>query len=70
VEIAAWMKIEEVIRRYPETIPVFSRYGFVCLDCGAAEFDSIERGAIVHGFDLDQVLRELNATVAQRGAGE
>jgi hybrid cluster-associated redox disulfide protein len=67
MEITAFMKIEEVVRRYPETIRVFDRYGVACLECCGAEVDSVERGARIHGIDLDQLLRELNACLAGRG---
>ncbi len=66
MEITRWMKIEEIVRRFPETIPVFDRYGVACLDCCAAEFDDVERGARVHGIDADELLRDLNACVAAR----
>jgi hybrid cluster-associated redox disulfide protein len=66
VEISGSMKIEEVIRRYPETIPVFDSYGVACLDCSAAEYDDVEHGAKVHGIDVDQLLRDLNACLAGR----
>jgi len=66
VEITGWMKIEEVIRLYPETIRVFDRYGVACVDCCAAEVDTIERGAKVHGIDPDGFVRDLNACLAAR----
>ena len=67
MEITGWMKIEEVLLRYPETFPVFARHGFACLDCSAAEYDNVERGAIVHGIDPEQLVRELNACLVGRG---
>ena len=68
MEITRWMKIEEIVRRYPETIPVFDRYGVVCVECCGAEVDSVERGAIIHGLDLEQFLRDLNACLVGRAA--
>ena len=67
MEITGWMKIEEVIRRYPETIAVFDRYGVAFTDCCAAEVDNVERGAIVHGISPEALLRDLNACLAKRG---
>ena len=55
------MTIQTVVETYPETIPVFSRHGIACLDCSAAEYDSVEQGALVHDVDTDQLVRELNA---------
>ena len=64
--ITAGMKIDNVVRQYPETVGVFSRYGVGCLGCCAAEYDDIEYGARVHGLNLEQLLRELNETVTVR----
>ncbi len=47
------MLIEEIVRNYPETIPVFEQYGFGCLGCRAALFENIEQGAKVHGIDAE-----------------
>ncbi|HLC20629.1 MAG TPA: DUF1858 domain-containing protein [Candidatus Methylomirabilis sp.] len=64
--VTAEMKIDNVVRQYPETVKVFSRYGVGCLGCSAAEYDDIAHGARVHGVNLDQLLRELNETVSFR----
>ena len=65
MEITRWMKIEEVVQRYPETIAVFDRYGVACLGCCAAEVDSVERGAKIHGIDVDELVRDLNACLVR-----
>ncbi len=63
VRITAEMKIDNVVRQYPEIVGVFGRYGVACLGCCAAEIDDIAYGARVHGVNLEQLLRELNETV-------
>jgi hybrid cluster-associated redox disulfide protein len=57
------MTIEEVIRRYPETIPVFRRFGLDCMDCQIAAFEAVEHGAGVHQVDVAELLAELNRAV-------
>lgn len=54
------MTIEEVIRRYPETIPVFRKFGLDCLECQIAQFEQLEHGAGVHKVDVEKLLDELN----------
>lgn len=54
------MTIEEVIRRYPETIPVFRKFGLDCLECQIAQFEQLEHGAGVHKVDVEKLLEELN----------
>ncbi|HEY5513465.1 MAG TPA: DUF1858 domain-containing protein [Geomonas sp.] len=54
------MTITEILRRYPETLPVFERYGLDCYDCQIAEFEQLEHGATVHKVDINELVAELN----------
>jgi hybrid cluster-associated redox disulfide protein len=54
------MKIEEVVKRYPKTIPVFERFGLRCTSCSISAFEYIEEGARSHGINIDVLLEELN----------
>jgi len=60
------MKIEEVLKEYPETAEVFMKYGFHCLGCAAASFEDIEAGAIAHSIDVEKLIEELNKTIEKR----
>ena len=62
------MKIEDVLRKYPQTIPVFQRFGIDCAECQLSGYEDLEHGAKVHGIDPDQLLRDLNACLAGRAA--
>lgn len=57
------MTITEILRRHPETLPVFERYGLDCYDCQIAEFEQLEHGATVHKVDIDTLLTDLNRHV-------
>ncbi|OGU05707.1 MAG: disulfide oxidoreductase [Geobacteraceae bacterium GWC2_58_44] len=57
------MTITEILTRYPETLPVFERYGLDCYDCQIAEFEQLEHGASVHKVDIDILLIELNRNI-------
>ena len=57
------MKIEDVLRKYPQTIPVFLRFGFDCAGCQLSEFENLEHGAKVHGIDLSTLLASLNESL-------
>jgi hybrid cluster-associated redox disulfide protein len=61
------MKIEDVLRRFPQTIAVFRRFGIDCDQCQLSEYEDLEHGARVHGIDLEALLRGLNDSVAVRG---
>jgi hybrid cluster-associated redox disulfide protein len=54
------MTITQILRRYPETLPIFERYGLDCNDCQIAEFEQLEHGATVHKVDIDTLIIELN----------
>ncbi|MCK4929312.1 MAG: DUF1858 domain-containing protein [Methanosarcinales archaeon] len=58
--ITADMKIEEIVAKYPQTIGIFSQYGLGCVGCHAASFESLAEGAMMHGIDLDGMLKDLN----------
>jgi len=57
------MKIEDVLRRYPQAILVFERFGLDCTQCQLSEYENLEHGAKVHGIDLPSLLRELNESL-------
>ncbi len=60
------MTVEEVVQRFPETAQVFSRHGVACVGCSAAQEDSVEQSAAIHGLDAQQLVAELNAAILPR----
>jgi hybrid cluster-associated redox disulfide protein len=60
--------IEEIVRKYPETVSTFQRRGLGCLGCQAALFESIEEGAEVHGIDVNALVADLNKEIKDTGA--
>jgi len=59
------MSIGEIVQAYPQTIRVFFAHGLMCIGCAAASFENLEQGAIAHGIDVDALLKDLNATIAE-----
>lgn len=57
------MKIEEIIRLYPETIAVLKEFGLECSACSIAAYEDLAHGAGVHKVDLDELLQKLNAAI-------
>ncbi|HZW37436.1 MAG: DUF1858 domain-containing protein [Deltaproteobacteria bacterium] len=57
------MKIEDVLRKFPQTIPVFERFGIDCAGCQLSEFENIEHGAKVHGINVEELLKRLNESL-------
>ena len=57
------MSILEVVQKYPDTVDVFVNAGMGCLGCAAAHFENIEQGAMAHGIDVDQLVKDLSTVV-------
>ena len=57
------MSILEVVQKYPDTVDVFVNAGMGCLGCAAAHFENIEQGAMAHGIDVDQLVKDLKTVV-------
>lgn len=59
------MPIAEVVQKYPQTVPVFLAHGLMCFGCAIARFENVEQGAQAHGIDVDALINDLNAAVAE-----
>jgi hybrid cluster-associated redox disulfide protein len=57
------MKIEDVLRKYPQTVAVFERFGIDCAGCQLSQFEDLEHGAKVHKIDLETLLKSLNESL-------
>lgn len=55
------MIIQDVVLEYPESMEVFFEYGIHCVGCGNSMFETVEEGAKLHGFDVDEFLDDLNS---------
>lgn len=61
--------IADIIRVYPQTIPVLRSYGMGCLGCPSATGEALKKAADIHGIDVSQLTEALNQ-VAERGDQE
>jgi hybrid cluster-associated redox disulfide protein len=58
--IAADSIIAEIIRVYPETIPVLRGFGMGCLGCPSATGEALEKAAGIHGLEVSELITALN----------
>lgn len=63
MKITKDMIIGELVRNYPETINVLMGHGMGCVGCPSAQAESIEDACMVHGMDIDSLLKSLNDAV-------
>jgi len=59
------MNFGEVLQRFPQTMPVFGKYGMHCIGCSMSAFETIEQGALAHRIDVKKFVDDLN-----KAAGE
>lgn len=55
------MTIGEIIRINPRYAEVLMTFGMGCVGCPSAQGETIEEASQVHGIDIDNLLRALNA---------
>ena len=55
------MTIASVMRLDPEVAPVFMSFGMHCLYCPHASAESLADASLVHGVDVNELVKALNA---------
>jgi len=60
MKISKEMTIGELVRTYPDTIPVLFSFGMGCVGCPSAQAETLEEAAQVHGMDIDAFMTAIN----------
>lgn len=58
--------IGELVMNYPSSVEVLFKYGFHCIGCGLSAYETLEQGALAHGFDdsvIDEMVVEIREAV-------
>lgn len=63
MEINKDMTIGELIREFPEVIPVLFSYQLGCIGCPASQAETLEEACLVHGLNLQGLLTDLRDAV-------
>ena len=53
-------KIGEIVEKYPEKVDVLLSAGMHCLGCPASQAETLEEACMVHGIDVEELLKEIN----------
>lgn len=53
-------KIGELLEKAPEKADILLEAGMHCLGCPASQAETLEEACMVHGIDVEGVLKELN----------
>lgn len=54
--------IAAMLQSYPQTAVVLKKYRLGCIGCHGVKHETIARGAVAHGLDLNALLHDLNAS--------
>ena len=58
-EITKDMTIGEILRTAPEVAPILMEAGMHCLGCPASQGESLEEAAMVHGIDIEELMKAI-----------
>ncbi|MFH1448493.1 MAG: DUF1858 domain-containing protein [Candidatus Micrarchaeota archaeon] len=64
--ITKGMSIGEIVKNYPEVVPVLMENGLRCVTCPMASHETLKQGAESHGIQLDKLVSQLNATISKK----
>lgn len=59
-EVTKDMYIGEILQMNPGFAEILMSAGMHCLGCPSSQMESIEEAAMVHGFNVDDLLQKLN----------
>ena len=57
--ISKEMTIGELLRTKPEAAPALLNAGMHCLGCPSAQAESLEEAAMVHGINIDELMKAI-----------
>lgn len=54
------MTVGDIVRQFPEAAGILQTFGMGCVFCPSAQGENLEQAAMVHGIDVDALLKALN----------
>jgi len=51
--------IADIIRLYPKTLDIFEKYNMGCTSCMGIQNESLEKGCIMHGLNVDDIIQDI-----------
>lgn len=54
-------KIGEIIDKAPEKAEILLKEGMHCLGCPASQAETLEEACMVHGIDVEELVKKLNS---------
>ena len=60
------MSFGEILNRYPQAAGILMARGMHCMGCGMAMYETLEQGALMHGFNPDELVKEINKNMEKK----
>ncbi len=60
------MSLAELIEKNPKAAEILLDKGIHCIGCPFAKIETLEEGAIAHGIDVDELIKELNEKLNEK----
>lgn len=60
MEVNKDMKISDILAIEPKSAEIFMGFGMQCFACPMGSAETVEEAAMVHGIDLDELIKMLN----------
>ena len=57
------MNVAELLKEWPQVIPVFLRHRMTCVGCSMSAFETLEDAVKIHDMILEPFLEELNQAI-------
>lgn len=57
------MYFSELMLKYPKAAEILMKRGMHCFGCSMSANETIEQGAIMHGWNPDKLVKELNMKI-------
>ena len=54
-------KIGDLLEQFPDKADMLLEAGMHCLGCPASQAETLEEACMVHGIDVDELVKKLNA---------
>jgi hybrid cluster-associated redox disulfide protein len=65
-QVTPELKVEETLKRWPETIPVFLKYHMACVGCSMSSFETISGAAEIYQLPVKTFIEELQQAISTR----
>ena len=66
-EITKEMTIGETLQQDPNLEEVFLGFGMHCVSCPVSQMETIEEAGLVHGVDVNFLIKKLNEQKSKKG---